>query len=244
MAKRLNQLLAIEKGVKQQTTKELTELHRVSQIPELYDGHAKTYEPLDDEGDRFPPESKILQQKAADILAQVGKLEAKMIDIVAEKDITNCKAKAAIRLDGLEIAPIPAVYLLWLEKRLEDLHTFISKLPTLDSSVAWHSDQSQDCMATEALVTHKSKKVMRNHVKAKATKEHPEQVDVYHEDKVVGNWTNIRYSGRLTVERKSLLIERVRSLQEAVKQAREEANMTEVETITSIGEPMMKWLFA
>lgn len=243
MGKRLNQLLAIEKGVKQQAQKELTDLHRVSQKEELYEGLSRTYEPLDEEGERFPSESKIVQQRASDILAEVAKLERKVIDVTYAKDETNTAARADIEIDGLKIDNVPATHLLWLEKRLEDIHTFIAKLPTLDPSVAWHDDSAQNCKATEPVITHKSKKIPRNHVKAEATEQHPAQVEVYHEDKVIGNWTNIRYSGRLSVQRKKQLIERVQALQAAMKQAREKANMTEVVS-RDVGKQMMDWLFA
>jgi len=242
MAKRLNQLLAIEKGLKQQVQKDITELHRVSQKEELYDGLARNYEPLDEAGEKLPPESKIVQQKADAILSQLAELESKLIDVVAAKDLTNTQAVGDIEVAGLKIENVPATHLLWLEKQFEDLHTFISKLPTLDPSVLWHEDRSQNCMTTVPVQTHKSKKVPRNHVKAEATKEHPAQVEVYHEDVVVGNWTNIRYSGRLSVERKNELLERVRALQAAAKQAREKANMTEV-VEKKIGARLMGWLF-
>jgi hypothetical protein len=240
---RLNQLLAIEKGVKEQSKKDLTELHRTSQKEDLYDGLSRVYEPLDEEGERFPSESKIVQQRVEEVLDQVGDIQAKLMDVVAAKDLTNCGATSDVTVDGLVIPGVPATHLLWLEKRLEDIHTFVSKLPTLDPAVIWKEDTSQSCMVAAPVQTHKTKKLPRNHVKAEATDKHPAQVEVYLEDKVVGNWTSIRYSGRISLERKNKLLERIRVLQSAVKQGREQANMKEVNKV-EIGKTIMDWLFA
>ena len=77
---------------------------------------------------------------------------------------------------------VPVSYLLFLEKQLVDLHTFVKKLPVLDAAESWTIDPSADCWRTEAVRTMRTKKVPRNHVKAEATEKHPAQVEVYYED--------------------------------------------------------------
>ena len=99
--------------------------------------------------------------------------------------------------------------LLFLEKQLVDMHTFIKKLPVLDPSETWISDAAQDCYATEAVETIRTKKVPRNHVKAEATEKHPAQVEVYYEDLTVGFWRTVKYSGALPARRVAALLERV-----------------------------------
>jgi hypothetical protein len=44
-------------------------------------------------------------------------------------------------------------YLLFLEKQLVDLHTFVKKLPVLDASDSWSYDASADCYATDPVQT-------------------------------------------------------------------------------------------
>jgi hypothetical protein len=122
------------------------------------------------------------------------------------------------------MAGVPATYLLLLERQLVDLRTFIDKLPVLDAAESWEFDPVQDCYATGAVETTKTRKVPRNHVKAEATKEHPAQVEVYYEDVTIGRWRTVKYSGALPASRVHELRDRVEHLQEAVKFAREEAN--------------------
>jgi len=133
-------------------------------------------------------------------------------------------------------------YLLFLEKQLTDLHTFVHKLPVLDPSESWRFDPSQDCWASDTAETSKTKKVPRNHVKAEATEKHPAQVEVYHEDVVVGYWKTVKFSGALPAARVRELLERVERLQKAVKMAREEANGVAVESVKS-GDKVFGYLF-
>ncbi|MGH2508231.1 MAG: hypothetical protein ACRDHZ_12630, partial [Ktedonobacteraceae bacterium] len=127
--------------------------------------------------------------------------------------------------------------------QLVDLHTFIKKLPILDASETWAFDQSADCWATEPMMTTKTKKVPRNHVKAEATEHHPAQVEVYYEDVTVGNWRTIKFSGSLPAKRVNELLARVEKLQEATKFAREEANSMETGDVKT-GEAILGYLFA
>ena len=90
---------------------------------------------------------------------------------------------------------MPVTYLLFLEKQLADLHTFVKKLPVLDAAESWALDASTDCWATEPVQTLRTKKVPRNHVKAEATEKHPAQVEVYYEDVRIGYWTQTKFSG-------------------------------------------------
>jgi hypothetical protein len=133
-------------------------------------------------------------------------------------------------------------YLLFLEKQLTDLHTFIKKLPVLDAADSWVFNDSADCWSTEPVRTIRTKKVPRNHVKAEATEKHPAQVEVYYEDISVGYWTTVRFSGALPAKRVSTLLERVEKLQQAVKFAREEANNTEA-VDKHVGDKVFGYLF-
>ncbi|HEY4384716.1 MAG TPA: hypothetical protein VGN34_09610, partial [Ktedonobacteraceae bacterium] len=152
--------------------------------------------------------------------------------------------KADVVVDGTTLlSQVPATYLLFLEKQLVDLHTFIKKLPVLDASELWTFDPSADCWATEPIQTTKTKKIPRNHVKAEATEKHPAQVEVYYEDVVVGNWRTIKFSGALPSQRVNELLNRIEKLQEAVKFAREEANGLET-TEHKVGAKILGYLFS
>lgn len=240
---RLNQIIAVEKGVKSQSLRELTDAHQLLQKNAMMAGISRTYRPKDEDGEQYPPESTRVQVKAQDVIKTTTETLTKLFDITATKDWANGSAVADIVVDGkVLLAQVPVTYLLFLEKQLVDLHTFIKKLPVLDASETWVYDPSTDSWATEPVQTSKTKKIPRNHVKSEATEHHPAQVEVYYEDVVVGYWRTVKYSGALPAQWINELLERVTRLQEAVKFAREEANNLEV-TDQKVGEKIFGYLF-
>jgi hypothetical protein len=73
--------------------------------------------------------------------------------------------------------------------------------------------------------------VPKTHVSYEATKEHPAQIEVYHEDIRVGEREQIMHSGALTLARKRVLLGRIDDMLKEVKQARQRANDIEVKEI-------------
>ena len=49
---RLNQIIAVEKGIKSRSFQELTEAHQALQKPALLAGISRTYRPKDEEGEQ------------------------------------------------------------------------------------------------------------------------------------------------------------------------------------------------
>ncbi|BCJ37850.1 hypothetical protein Athai_53530 [Actinocatenispora thailandica] len=181
--------------------------------------------------------------KAEEVIRETSRILTKLFDVTATKDWANCTARADVVVDGRTIlAEVPVTYLLFLEKQLVDLHTFVRKLPALDAAETWNYDASADCFATEPVQTLRTRKVPRNHVKAEATEKHPAQVEVYHEDVTVGYWRTVKFSGALPASRINELLDRLEKLQAAIKFAREDANGTEVED-RKVGERVLGYLF-
>ncbi len=240
---KLNQIVAIEKGVKNQQNQVITEAYHAIQKTAQFGGISRNYRPRNDEdGDKLPSEATSVQTRADALLKSTSESWAKLVDITVTKDSANCNAKADVVVDGTVVmANVPVTTLLFLEKQLVDLHTFIKKLPVLDPSEKWNRDPAQDCWATSATETTKTKKVPRNHVKAEATKEHPAQVEVYHEDVVVGFWSTIKFSGAMPAARIAELLGRVENLQKAVKFAREAANSIDASPVRA-GEKFFGYL--
>ncbi|NIL55648.1 DUF7873 family protein [Salinispora arenicola] len=240
---RLNQIIAVEKGIKSKSFADLTEAHHAVQKTTPLAGISRTYQPKDEEGERLPAESTRVQIKAEDILRQVSTTLTRLFDVTATKDWTNCVAHADIVVDGQTVASeVPVTYLLFLEKQLVDLHTFVKKLPVLDAAESWVRDESTDSWRTESVRTIRTKKVPRNHVKAEATDKHPAQVEVYYEDVAVGYWTTVKFSGALPAKRVNEILDRVVKLQTAVKFAREEANNSDA-VDRRIGAAVFGYLF-
>ncbi|MFF3940220.1 DUF7873 family protein [Streptomyces phaeofaciens] len=242
MAK-LNQIIAVEKGVKSKSLQDVTAAHHKVQKPALLAGISRTYQPKDEEGEQLPPESTRVQVQAEDVLREMSASLTRLFDVTATKDWANRTACADVTVDGRTIlSEVPVAYLLFLEKQLTDLHAFVKKLPTLDAAESWSLDPSTDWWKTDAVRTIRTKKVPRNHVKAEATDKHPAQVEVYYEDVPIGYWTTVKFSGALPARRVNELVERVERLQQAVKFAREEANGAEV-TDRRAGEAVLGYLF-
>jgi len=242
MAK-LNQIIAVEKGVKSKSVQELAQANQTLQKLPALSGISRTYQPKDEDGEQFPPESTRVQVKAEEVLRQVAAALTRLFDVTATKDWTNCIAKADVVVEGRTLLrDVPVTYLLFLEKQLKELQAFVRQLPVLDAAESWTYDASTDVWRTEPVRTVKTKKVPRNHVKAEATEHHPAQVEVYYEDVPVGYWTTVKFSGALPAKRVNELLDRLEKLQDAVKFAREEANGTEVAD-QRVGQVIFDYLF-
>ncbi len=242
MAK-LNQIIAVVSGRKTQAERTFTDAYQLIQKADGLSGISRTYKPKDDDGDTLPSESKIVQVKTTDLVNVVKEQLTDLMDLVATQDYANCEAKADITIDGLVLAEnVPATHLLFLAKKLIDIQTFISKLPTLDPGERWSYDEGQDCYVSGVSQTTRSKKVMKNHVKAEATDKFPAQVDVYHEDIVVGTWSTVKFSGAIPVKTKNDMLQRVKALSDAVKTAREDANSIGVSNV-KIAESLLGYVF-
>ncbi|MDQ0580336.1 DUF7873 family protein [Streptomyces rishiriensis] len=242
MAK-LNQIIAVEKGVKSKAHQDLSTAQHGLQKPALLAGISRTYQPKDEEGEQLPPESTRVQVKAEDVLRETAATLTRLFDVTATKDWANCTARADVTVDGrVLVADVPVSYLLFLEKQLVDLSAFVRRLPVLDASESWAQDPSTDAWKTEPVRTLRTKKVPRNHVKAEATDKHPAQVEVYYEDVPVGYWTTVKFSGALPARRVNELLTRLEKVQQAVKFAREEANGADV-VDQRVGDAVFGYLF-
>ncbi len=242
MAK-LNQIIAVVSGKKSQSQKDLTEVYKKLQKSALFEGINRTYQPTDEEGEAQPPENKNVQYTARQAMTDARRALGDLFDVTATQDWANCQAKSDVVVDGKTLlTDVPVPHLLFLEKQLTDLHTFVNQIPALDPSERWHWDQTSDCYASESFITNRTKKIPRSHILYEATKEHPAQVEMYTEDVKVGEWRTVKFSGGLPAQEKNQIIERIRKLQEAVKFARENANQMEV-TNQHIGDKVFDFVF-
>lgn len=241
---RLNQIVAVERGTKSTTESDITRVYHLAQRQELFAGLIKTYTPKDDEGETLPGESQLVVAKVPDLVAEFTASLSNLFDITATKVFANGNAKANVMVDDVVLVEdVPVEYLLFLEKRLIDVMTFLSKLPTLDPTFEWHSNGVVGQYQTDPSRTHRTKKVPRPFIKAVATDKHAAQVDVINEDETVGYWDTTRLSGAVTPAWVSAAKGRVVKLQAAVKFAREEANSIEV-TQQKVAKPIFDYLFS
>lgn len=241
---KLNQIIAIEKGVKSKALRGITDLYHEAQKVQLFSGISRTYRPKNDDGDQLPPESTLVQLRADAILGKMSADLTRLFDVTLTKDLANTEAMSDIVVGGETLATsVPVTYLMFLEKQLTDVRTFISKLPTLDPAMQWHWDSAVGAYATDPAETFRSKKVPRVLVKAAATDKHPAQVDVWQEDVVDGYWSTTKFSGALPADRVETLLDRVDALINAVKFAREQANSITIRD-HNIGDDLFSYLLA
>ncbi|HEY4222463.1 MAG TPA: hypothetical protein VGO62_14005 [Myxococcota bacterium] len=239
---KLNQVLAIEKGVKSRVYGEVTTMNASAQKPALFNGFAKAYKPKEEDGEQFPPESSRVQMNAREMLTTLGRLLAELFDVTAAKDWANCNARSDVVVDGkVLISKAPATYLLFVEKQLNDVQTFVQNLPTLDPAEEWRFDEPTNLYKSDTSKTARTKKVQKPIVLYDATKEHPAQTQLITEDVVIGHWDTVKQSGALPVRRKTEVLERIEKVIKAVKFAREEANAQEAPE-TRVGDPLLSFI--
>lgn len=239
---KLNQSIALLKTAKSTGEGALTRAYQSLQKAPLLAGVSKTYQPRLEDGETLPSEGTKLQLRVPEILAgAVGPL-SRLIDLTATVDTGNQTAKADVVVDDVVVLEgVPVSTLLFLEKKLASFAEVIAKVPTLDPSEDWTWDENSLAYRTAPSVKARTKKVLRNHVKAEATDKHPAQVETYGEDVIVGDWSTTLFSGAVSEADRRELASKVAKLQAAVKIAREQANMTVVPDV-KFGRQIFEYL--
>lgn len=241
---RLNQIVAVEKGVRSKSQAALTRVYHRAQQNVLFSGLDRTYRPRSEEGTQLPPERQNVQLTGQQALNEAKDAMVHLFDTLYTKDRANQETSADIMVEGetlVEAAPVP--FILWMEKQLVDIRTFVSKIPVLDPAERWEYDGQAGAWRSEPTMTTRAQKVPRAHVLYEATDKHPAQVQSYTEDVIIGDWTLVKFSGAIPADRRKQLLERVDVLIDATRFARETANSAEV-TNRECGEAVFNYLFA
>jgi hypothetical protein len=233
MAKgKLNQIIAVVQGKKSRASKLLTDSHR-GWNKDAISGIEKNYRPKADDGDPLPAESKRIHLNVPERIRDTMDQVASFFDVVMTQEAGNTQAKATIEVDGKPfLTDMPVTTLLFLEKQLVDLHTFVSTLPTLPPDREWRRDDNRDCYVTDPIESIRTSKQQKPIVLYDATPEHPAQTQIISEDVTVGTWTTTYLSSAIPARQKAEMLRRVEDMQDAVKRAREQANSIEVEQLT------------
>lgn len=243
MTKPLHVFLALREGVKGRKTEALTLLHRASHEPSTYEGMTRTYQPREDGGDELPSENKNVQLDADTVLTKLTEYLTRDWNTMATVDLGNQSARADVRVPTGTVATngdvqyrtilrdVPVQFLLYLLRELDDVNKFVKSLPTLDPGVVWRYDEAVAAYVADPVTTYRTRKVLKNHVLYEATDRHPAQVQTFTDDVVDGYWTLVRRSGALSLERKTALLDRIATLRDAVKEARERASTVEVDDV-------------
>jgi len=238
---RLNQIIAVSKGVKSRTEAETTRVYQMLQREDRFDGMSRHYTPSDAEGEEKPSEQKLVQTTVESLLRELTASQTNLMDTVITQDAGNQIAMADIVVNGDIVAgAVPVTTLIFLEKKLTDLTTVMRALPVHSPDYNWE-DLGDGTHRSNPITSVSTKKIRRNHEVAPATNQHAAQVEVYTEDVVVGEWSQTKLTGRIPAARRQAMIDRVVVLQDAVKTAREQANSIEIPQ-QKIGRHIMDYI--
>ena len=248
MTTSLAQLLAVEKGIRQDDNRVSSDLYKILQRTAAFAGETRTYRPLSEDGIQQPDARTQIVADSKQLISDFRAIRARTIDITITKDVSNRDASADLVVDGVTLAEsVPAVTLLALEKHADDIVAFFTALPVLDPTEMWTYDQNAGCYRSEPSTPRRPSKETVPRILWQpddpATSKHPAQVDKIIKDIPVGEWTVTKFSSALPADRKRQLLSRVRTFREAVKIAREEANRAPV-TDVKPGQAIFDWLLA
>ncbi len=239
---KLHQVIALTNTKGKETVGEITKIHRQTQNQGLVSGMVRTYQPRDEDGEQYPSEEQRVGLQISDALASLQRLMTDKIDLSATKDHGNRLAKADVVIDGETILKdVPAITLLSLEKELVDLLTLCRKMCELSGDEQWALDEGTGLMVSRPQKTQKTKREQKVLELSPATKEHPANVQLVPEDRVVGDWTTIKKSGAISPLRKREIVERIVNLRDAVILARKSANEQEV-TRSAFGNKIFSYI--
>lgn len=246
MAKRLHQIVVIERGIQADTERVLDECKRIFTLggdQNPLRGLVRTYEPLRDDGVRHPDQSQKVQIRASDLISEITRVLTALFDVKYTREYWNTQATADLTVDGQTLLTgVPATYFLFLEAQVTEIRkTLIARFPVLDPAQDWHYDPARSVYVTEPKVTESTAKVPQVQVLYPATKEHAAQVRAWDSDEKVGEWTTVQTSGQLPADDVRAMYDRCSRLLIAVKQAREAANSIEVQDKDA--SPVLGYIF-
>ncbi len=241
-------VIPVVKEKKKQAHNDITAAHQKRLTNEMTLGFAKKYHPGSEDGDVYPDEGKLVQSTVSEVVADVEKSLVDLFDVVYTQECGNTVAAADIVVKDASgnplvlAAAVPVTYLLFIEKRLVDIETFVSNLPTLAGATRWTWSDGINCYVSDTTRVNKTKKVMKSFEASPATDRHPAQVQVFNEDVIIGYYDVEAYSGAIQAKVKADMLARVRALKDAVVTAREEANSKDVEA-KKIGSKILGYIF-
>ncbi|MEV0269330.1 MAG: hypothetical protein HOV71_19755 [Hamadaea sp.] len=240
---KLNQIIALEKGVKATAETTLTKAYHEAQKPDLFAGLIRTYEPLEEDGYVLPSESKKVTAKVPALVSEIQAAVERLIDLTLTKDTANAGAKADVKVGDTVLArDVPVTTLLWLEKQLTNLRTFISKLPVTDVADDWTWDADNQVFRSATVKTMRSRKSEDFIVVVPPTDKHPAHVEKVTKDVPEGTWSTTKLSGAVSPSQRDTWLAQVTAVTEAVKTAREQANLAEV-VDAKMGKAILDFIF-
>ncbi len=240
----LHQILAVNRGVEADAKNSLDEIRRVMAVGGKQDpmtGLSRTHVSRDpDKWPDLPAETRRVQVTMETLLGQARKALTRLFDVKYTREAGNTLAKADVIVDGeVLLADVPAGYLLFLAAQVESLiTTVIDRIPVRDPAEDWHGPDTDPNLphGVWASAPRESPSTTRDKLvqviaepRVIDGKPFPGQYLPYEADIITGTRTLVQFSGQLSVQDVQNLRERAVKVLTAVRYAREQANMLEVE---------------
>lgn len=245
MPKYLGQVVAVEADVRKSSMRELTDAYHALDKPALLEGLQGDYEPYTEEGERLPSEVQRVQATVKEMVEATKASLARLFDITAARDFTNAsgEAKADVTVGDqvlVEGAPVP--YLLWLDRKLDELQAFVQRVPTHSASTEWTLAEERGVWKSTPVRTVRTVQQPKVVTLAPATDKHPAQAQMFAEQVGVGTWTRVKFTGTVPVDERARVMQRIATLRAAVHAAREQANRVEA-VEPAVGARILSYLF-
>lgn len=248
----LHQLIAVQRGIDEETAKTLGSVKHLLTVSGEQDpltGLSREYAPSVDGGDQLPPQSRRVQITAAELIARVSESLTKMFDVKFAREEGNCNAKADVKVDGATLlTDVPVGYLMFLEAQVGQIVGLIDQIPTLNPADEWTDTAPglrDGVWQSAARKTAVPKRVPQVQVLSPAQvidgQKFDPQVRPYETEVTVGWWTTVKYSGQMDPKVQQEMRTRAVKVQEAVRKAREQANR--METTDRSATPLLSYIF-
>lgn len=240
----LHALLPIVIAIKNRNYKEITEISKLFQKPNLFVGHVRTYEKLNDKDESFPEESLVVQANAKEYIERASLLLTETWDALATRATANRNAVADVVVDGeVLVKDAPATWLLEMEKQVNDLRKLVELIPTLDTVNVWTEDGNSGQYRSKEVRTHKTKKVEKVVTLLPQTEHQQGQAQILYEDKTVGYWLQTNLSSAIPPVDKKEMLAKVNRLADAIKAARMKANLAPAPE-QKVAKVLLDYIFA
>jgi hypothetical protein len=244
----LHALLAVRNDRLQRKNEIVAETKKVLAGKHFFNGHLKTYEHFEDQGDKTsqPEDKSHLEWTVGEKLLWGFGEVAQALDLDFQIDATNQEASATLECEGLKIENVPTTFLLDLEAYLSQFRSMCEGCQVLDPKVEW--EQAPDMgegvwRSKHPEIAYRTAKVRKSNILVEATEHHPAQIDQWNEEERVGKYVTKRWSGAVTAHQKSELLKAIDKLLVATKKALSQGNRIE-HSKKKIADTITSWIIS
>ena len=246
---KLHELLAVEQSLKGQAEHARTQIISETFGKKVHHFSEKrvTFFSNDDSVPQVE-EQRDIQTSVKSELAWLREFVIKGIDAGHQVAVANRSASADIVLENGDVIAkdVPATSLLELEKRIKDMQAVCHAIPTLDpvKGFTLDPDRGDGVYKARDVNTKRTKRTKKAFTLAPPTDKHPAQVQMIEEDDVIGRIQTQEWSGLITPNEKSVLLNRCEELLRAIKKARSRANDFDADVLqVKIGSKLLSYIF-